>query len=54
VEADEARAADRPQAAEGAAALLEEDDVLVAARPEWLHEPPGLSELLCERVGTAG
>jgi hypothetical protein len=34
---------------EGAATFLEEDDILGAADPERLHEPPAVGELLGER-----
>ena len=40
VEADEVRAAERANRVEGAAAVFEEDEVLGAARPERLQQPP--------------
>jgi hypothetical protein len=48
VQADEVRAAERADSPKRAAALLEQDDVLGAARPERLDEPPALGELLGE------
>jgi hypothetical protein len=54
VEADEVRAADRPHAVELAATLVEENDVLGAAEPERLHEPPRSASCSASGSGTFG